>query len=197
MEFAHATDTDNIGSCPFDIGPHAVEEIGHIHHMGLFRGIFQNGLPFRQGRRHHNIDRCAYGHHVQINMPADQVNGMGQHRPPLNLNLCPQCPKPFQVLVDGPAADIAPARKGHLCTFIFPQQRTDKIIRRTDLTDIVVVHGHFMDRRAVNTHGMAVQALHVGANLLDCLQHHVYIPHIRQIIYHNTLVRHNGSRKDP
>ena len=61
--------------------------------MRLFRHILQNSLAFRQSRRHHNIDGGAHRHHIQIDMAAHQINGMGHHRALDDLHLRAQSPE--------------------------------------------------------------------------------------------------------
>ena len=89
MQLSHALDTDDIRTGALDVGPHTIQEVGHINHVGFLRHVLNRGLSLRQRRRHHNIDSRAHGNLIQINMAAHQIYGMGQYRAPLNVHLGP------------------------------------------------------------------------------------------------------------
>ena len=97
------------------------------------------------------------------------------------------------MLVYGPAADVAAAGEGYLRALIFAQKGADKIVGCPDFADELIVHRHFLDPARVDFHRMAVYPLHRSPDLGDRFQKHINIPHIRQVIDHHVLVRHNRS----
>ena len=74
------------------------------------------------------------------------------------------------MLVNRSAADIAAARKRYLGALILSQHCPDKIIRGSDLTDIFVIHGNFVDILPINTDGMSVNTLNISSDFLDGFQ---------------------------
>ncbi len=59
---------DHIGARALDHCTHGIHKVGQVHHLRLFGGIFQNGPPFRSGRRQHQINRSTYAHYVKVDM---------------------------------------------------------------------------------------------------------------------------------
>ena len=55
--------------------------------MRLFGRVLNDGHAFCHGCRHHDVDGCADRNHIQINVRAHQVNGVGMDSAALNLNL--------------------------------------------------------------------------------------------------------------
>ena len=118
VEPVHPSDADGVCSGPLYVGAHTVKEVGNVNNMRLLGRVLQYGLPLCKGCRHHDIDGCTNRNHIQINVACHQINGMGNHSAPLNDDLGAQSPEPFDMLVNGPAADIASPRKGHLGALI-------------------------------------------------------------------------------
>ena len=94
---------------------------------------------------------------------------MGDHCPALNDYLCSQCPEALDMLVDGPAANIAASGKGNLGTLILTQKSAYKIIGGADLTDIFIVNGYFFYIACVNLNSVSVNPFNPCADLLNCL----------------------------
>ena len=73
MQFLHAFDPDHIRSGAFDIGSHAVQEVGHIHHVGFFCRILDHGVAGCHHRCHHDIDGGPHSYHIQIDVIPGQA----------------------------------------------------------------------------------------------------------------------------
>ena len=197
VQMIHSPDTDGIRACSLDVCTHAVQKVSYIYNMRLLGRIFKDCLSLCQGSCHHNINGSAYRNHIKIDMAGHQVDRMGKHRSPLDHYLCSQCPKSLDMLVNGPAADVASAGKRNLSTFVFTQKRSDKIIRSSNSADEFIIHGNLLDIAAINPHRVAVHPLHPRANLLDSLKHHIDILHIWEIVNQDILIRHNGGCQNP
>src|SRR5699024_8867777 len=111
MKLLHASDPDHIGAGAFNVGSHTVQEVGHIHHVGFTGCVLDNRPSSGHGSGHHNVDGSAYRHHIQENMTAFQTGGSGYDSAMKDVNRCAKGTESFQMLIDGPAADIAASRK--------------------------------------------------------------------------------------
>ena len=98
--------------------------------------------------------------------------------------------------IDRPAPDIASARKRHLRAFVFAEQRSDQIIRRTDFPDIFIVNIHIADKGSVDLYGMRIRPFHHRADLLYRVEQHIDISDIWYILYCYGLIRHDGGGKN-
>ena len=161
--------------------------------MRFLGRVLNDGHALCHGRCHHDVDGCADRNHIQINVRAHQVNGMGMDSSALNLNLGSQSAEAFQMLVNRSAANIAAARKRYLRTLIFAKQRANKIIGSTNAADVFIIYCDLANGRTVNLYGMTVHAVHPCANFLDCLQKDVDITHVWKIFNDHIVICHNGS----
>ncbi len=66
----NARDAHDISARAFHPCAHAVEKIGHIHHMRLFSGIDDRGFAARAHGREHDIDGCPDGYDIKENIIA-------------------------------------------------------------------------------------------------------------------------------
>ena len=82
----------------------------------------------------------------------------------LNIHVCPKRTESFQVLVDRSASDVTSARKSHFRPFILSEKSSQKIIRCTDLLDIVVFHIIVSDSASVDLDRMTVNPVYFRAD---------------------------------
>ena len=196
MKFLHTDDTNYIGSCATNVSAHTVQEIGHIHDVGFLCSIFNDRLPLCHRSCHHNVDGSSYRNLIQINMGSGQMLCLCPYQSMGNFHGRPHGTKSFDMQVDGAASDITASRKGNLRLFVFAEERTDQIIRCADSADELIVYRHIPNKRTIDFHLVLIDTLHSGSNLLDCLQQHIDVTHIRQIFYCNSLICHDGCSKN-
>ena len=67
VKLLHAVNTDHIRTGTLDIGAHRIQQICHVHHMGLFRNIFQDRASLCKTGGKHHIYSSAYGNLIKIN----------------------------------------------------------------------------------------------------------------------------------
>ena len=72
MKSADALDADHVRSGALDPRAHAVEEVGEIDDMRLFSSVLDRCVAFRHDCSHDNVDGCAYGDDVHINVRSDK-----------------------------------------------------------------------------------------------------------------------------
>ena len=164
--------------------------------MGLLCRIFDDGLPFCHHCRYHYINGCPYGNHIHINMAALKALGIGNHQAVFNPYIRSQCPKPFDMLVNGAKADVTASRQGHLSPFILSQQCSQKIIGSPNLFHTIIINDHISDGPSGNPYGVSVNPLHQTPDIFNGLEHYIRIPDIRHIFYQYSLIRHDRSRKN-
>ena len=90
--------------------------------MRFLGSILNNGTTLCHAGCKHNIDRRTDRNNIQINMVTDQRIGKGIDHTILDVDRGSQCTESLQMLVDRTASDIASARKGYLCLFIFAKK---------------------------------------------------------------------------
>ena len=123
MEPAPALYADNVGARALYVRPHHVEEVGHVHHMGLLCGVGDYGLPLGGHRRQHYVYGGAHAHHVQIYLRAPEPIRPCLYGAALYHYIRAQRPHALYMLVYGPLAYGAAAGKGYLRLLIPAQQR--------------------------------------------------------------------------
>ena len=72
VQTADSLDADHVRSRALDPRAHAVEEVREIDDMGLFSSILDRCVAFRHDCSHDNVDGCAYGDDVHINVRSDK-----------------------------------------------------------------------------------------------------------------------------
>ena len=151
--------------------------------MGLLGGIFNNGSTLRQHRRQHQIHGSAHAGHIQINLTALQPPrlGGGAHIPLFHPDLGPQRRQALQMLVNGPASEVAPAGHGHLRRAEPAQHGPQQIIAGPELPPRVIGHRLAPHMAAVHLHSGAVDDPHAAAQLSQNVQQKVHIADLRNI----------------
>ena len=129
-------------------------------------------------------------------MAALKMLRSGLDKAMLYYHLRPQRAESLQMLIDGTAADVAAPRKHHFRMLIFPQKGPQKVIRAPDLLASFVIHCQIVDIAPVYHDAVAARPLHRHPYISHGVQHHVNVPHIRDIVYIYSLVRHRRSRKN-
>ena len=108
----------------------------------------------------------------------------------------PQGLKSFDMLVNGPAADVTASGQRHLRLLVLAQHGADQIVGSPDLLDILVLHHQAADLGGVQRHAVPAGALLQHTDTLHGFQQHIGIPHIRQIVYIYGLIGHNRRSKN-
>ncbi len=91
-----AVDADHVRPRALDGSADAVEEVGNIDHVGLLRGVGDDGLALRPDGGEHDVDRRADGNGVQINIrPAQAVFRLGFQDAPLQPVVAPRASMPL------------------------------------------------------------------------------------------------------
>ena len=160
MQRLHAADLDHVCSRSADVGPHAVEEVGHVYDMGLFCHVLHDRKPVSHCRRHHHVDGGSYADHVKIQMGSPHMLGLGHDLAVLDIHVRAQCAKSLQMLVDRSASDIASPRKRYLRLAVLSKQGAKQIIRCPDLLYIIILNVKVSNRTPVDLHSMPVKPLH-------------------------------------
>ncbi len=192
VELLHSVDADHIGAGALDVRAHTVKEIGRIYHMGLLGRILDDRPPVSPRGGHHDVDGCADRHDVQKDMRAMHGFAPRDNGAVGDAHVRADRAETFQMLINGAAADIAPAGKRNLRLVVFSKKRTQQIVRGADLLDTFVIHAAVPDRRTVDPNGVTADALHMRANLADGLQKNVDIIDIRKVFQSHRLIRHDG-----
>ena len=200
MERADTCDTDDIRTCAFDSGSHAVQEVGYIYHMGFFCRIFNDGISLCHGSSHHNIDGRTYTDHVQENMRSMEFFCFRNNKSMFNTGCRTHSFKAFQMLIDRTASNVAASRKRDFCSLVFSKKCAKKIIRRTNFFHIFIFNNTVLYTGAIYRHGMTIQTLHMRTNVLHCLQKGINISNVRKIFNPNGFICHicsckNGKRR--
>ena len=196
MQTFYPANTNRVSTGTFDIGSHAVQEVGNIYDMRLFCRILDNCLSFCHTRRHHNIDCRTYTWTIQINMTSDQRLCIRINLSIMNRHGCAKLLKSFEMLVDRTASDLASTRKGYDRFFIFSEKCAYKIVGTTDLTDIFVIDIDIINDSPVDTDCMLIYSFYNCSNSLNGIEQYFYIIYLRKIFDQNRLVCHNCGNDD-
>ena len=73
VKLLNTLDTDHICTSTFDIGSHAVQEVGNIYYVWLSGSIFNNRTSWCKRCCHHNIDGRSYRYYIQENMASMEI----------------------------------------------------------------------------------------------------------------------------
>ena len=104
-QFRNALDHDAIGSRSADLCPHAVENIRQFAHLGLPRGVVENGFSLRQGGGHHDILGAVHRDRVEVDLRALEARAKSLNGAVVQANFRTQSLQPLQVLIDRTHAD--------------------------------------------------------------------------------------------
>ena len=112
MQALHTADHQAVGTRPLDLRPHGHQHLGQVHHLGLARGVLQNGLALGQTGRHHQVLGARHRHHVGHDASALQPCGTRHHEALLDLDLRAHRLQALDVLIDRPLANgTAPGQR--------------------------------------------------------------------------------------
>ena len=114
----------------------------------------------------------------------------------LNIHIRTQCAESLQMLIDRSASDIASARQSHFCSLVLSKHRTQKIVRCSDLLDIIIFYIKVCNCASVNLNCVSVNSLNHCSDSLNRFQQHIDIIYIRQIVNQNGLVCHDRCREN-
>ena len=94
---------------------------------------------------------------------------MGNDSPAFNGHLSPQCPESLDMLVNGPAADIASPWKGNLRTLILAQKGSYEIVRSTYPADILIIHRYLAYIASIYLYSVSVNPVNPCTDFLNRL----------------------------
>ena len=96
--------------------------------MRLAGDILKDRLPIRHHGRQHRIHCCTNRYRVKKDVAAGQMIGMNADHSIFYRIGCPQRSECFQMLIDRPRAQVAPAGHRHLPGSEPAEQRAQKVI---------------------------------------------------------------------
>ena len=164
VELPPPLDADHIGARSLDTGPHHVEEVGYIHHMGLLGGVGDDGLALGAGGGQHDVDGSAHTDHVQIDLRAGELGSPGFHDAVFDAHVRAQGPEAFDVLVDGALANGAAAGEGDGCLLIAAQQSAQQVIGRPQGAHHIKGDLAILDTPGIHPHFPIGGKIHLGAH---------------------------------
>ena len=180
----YSPDLDHIGARPGDLGPHGVQEVGQIHNMRLPGSVFNDSCALRQHGGEHEVHGGPHAGHVQVDLAALQPSPLGlrAHIAVFDLHLRPQGGKSLQMLVDGPAAEVAAPGHGHLRLAEPPQHGPQQVIAGPELPPRVIGHRLPPHGGAVHLHGGAVDHPDPRPQILQNVEQQVHVADLGQIL---------------
>ena len=196
MKRLYSLDPDHICTCSFNRSSHTVQEIGHIYYMRFFGCIFNDRLTFCHRCCHHDINGSAYSNYIQINMASHKSVCFSDDKSSLDPYISTKCTESLDMMVNGPAPDIASTGKCHLRLLELTKKCPQKIIRGPDLLNTVVLNDQTFNHACINLYCMSVQLLYSDAYAFHGFQHCRCVTEIRHIFYHYGFFRHGCCRKD-
>ena len=145
--------------------------------MGLPGGIFNDGGALCQHGGQHQVHGGPHAGHIQVDLAAlhPPAVGPGAHIALFHRDLRPQGGKALEVLVDGPAAEVAPAGQGHLGPAEPAQHSPHQVIAGPELAPRVIGDGLAPGGGAVHLHGGAVDEPHPGPQIPEDVQQQIHI----------------------
>ena len=197
-EAVHPPDLDDVGTGAHDVGAHGVEEVGQVHDVGLLGGVFNHRHTLGQHGGQHDVHGGPHGYDVQIDVGAlhPAFFGPGVDKAAPHVHLGAHGHKALDVLVDGPPAEVAAPRRGHLGGTEPAQQGADEVIGGPDLPGQLLGHPGVSDMGAVHVHRGAVDGAHVGAQLLEDIQNQGHIADLGNIFNAAAAVHQQGGGND-
>ena len=170
------------------ISAHGIQKVGQVNHVRLFRHIFQNGQPLCADSGQHDINGCANGNAIKINMTARQLLGFGADHAMIDGNIRSQSFKSLNMLINGAhPAEIAPTGHCHRAFGITPQQRTQKIIRSAHVPGNIKRHRRGNNMGSIDFHRCFIAHFNFCAQLLQDLQGDIYIVDVWDILQNTRL----------
>ena len=195
-EAADPPDLDDVGARAHDVGPHGVEEVGHVHDVGLLGGVFNDGHALGHGGGEHNVDGGPHRGLVQEDVGPLQpaAGGLGHDKAALGVHLGPQGAKTLQMLVDGPgAAEVAPAGQGHVRAAEAAQQGPQHIVGGAAPAGGLIGHPAAAEAGAVDLYGVGVYITHLCAQILENAQQQRHVADPGHVLNAAGAADHQGS----
>ena len=191
----HTANTNHIGTGALDIRTHAVQEVGCVNHVRLPRRVLNDGVASGKSRCHHDIDGGSDRNHIHKNMRAVKILCLRNDNTMPDLHAGTQRTESLQMLIDRAASDIAASRKRNLRMLVLPEKRSQKIIRRSNLLDIFIIHTDRTNGIPADSHRVAVKAVNGRANNGNCVKQYINITYVRHILNGNRIICHYCSCK--
>ena len=182
MHHVHPVDFDDIGASPPDVRPHGVEEVGHIHNMGLLGHILQDGEAFGPHRRQHNVDGSPHGDHVEVDMDPPQLLRPGVNHPFVDVHRSAHGLKALNVLVDGAHPKVAAPRHKDAGLPAAAQQGADEVIAGPHVLRQVVGDGVAHQMGGVYLHRLLPHHPHLGPHLGEDAQQQGHVADIGDVV---------------
>ena len=126
-------DLDEGGAGAADPGPAHVEEVGEVDDMRLAGCVVDRGLSRRRDRGEHDVDRRPDRGYVEIDRSAvkPSVRAEGMVAAVFDPDFGSQGLKSLDVLIDRAHSEIAASREADKRLSESPEQRSEKICRRS------------------------------------------------------------------
>ena len=128
-------------------------------------------------------------------MGSPKLIGICRNESVLYLHGGSHCPEALQMKVDRTTAYIAASRKRNLGMLVFAKQCSQKIIRSSYLLYILIINAVTRHRRTVYPDSVCIHPVYHRTYAGDSVYHHINIFYIRQILYRDSLIRHDCRRK--
>ena len=184
-QLLHATDLHRIRTGAGNPGAHGIEEVGKVHDVGLFGGIFNHRLSGNQAGRHHDIHGGTDADHVQSDTAAMQaVRTGGQVYIVLGLvHVSTQRDKALDMLVNGTGGEVAATGQRHVGMVESAEQRAHQVITGAHLPHKYGVGMGRGDIGAVQRYNTGFAAVHHRTQILQNVQQDADIGNIRHVFY--------------
>ena len=193
MHRPDAADLDDIGAGAVDVGAHHVQAVGQVHHVGLAGDVFQHGQTVGHDGRQHGVHGGAHRYRVEKDMRPLQAAGGDADHAVLHRILRPQGGEGFEVLVNGPGAQVAAARHSHLRRAEPPQQRAKEVVAGPHLAGKLVGDLGAVDAGGIDLVGAFADHADIGAQLAQDLQRGHDVADAGQVFNDALAARQDGS----
>jgi len=109
MQGRYALNTNHIGACTFNFGPHGDQAISQIHHFRLTGCVFNDRFAIRQSGGHHQIFCARHSHHIRTDPGTFQTTRrrLGMDITCLHMDFCAHGLQAFDVLIHRACTDGA------------------------------------------------------------------------------------------
>ncbi len=166
--------------------------------MGLLGGVFNDGGAMGQGGGQHDVHGGAHRGDVHIDRGALHIallcRGTDQAAP--NVHIGAHGGKAFDMLVNGAVAQVAAAGWGHLGAAEPGEEDADEIVAGANLPGRFIRDGLVSHMRAIDVHRGAVHRPHVGAQILEDVEHQGHIADLGKILNAADPVHQQGGGDD-
>ena len=124
---------DNIRSRTANVCSHGIEKICHVNNMGFACSVVYHGFALCTTCGKHNVYRCTDACHIKINLRTAKLVGRGGNYAEAILHICSESAHSVDMIIHGTLPYRTPARLSNFGTAAFSEQRTEHVIRRTQL----------------------------------------------------------------